>query len=39
MKMEAEISSETSATHPTATGGKIPKTRTEVAITYSEIFK
>jgi len=30
--MMAEISSETSATHPTATGGKISKPRTKVAI-------
>jgi len=39
MKIEAEISSETWATHPTARGGRIPKARTKVAITYSEIFK
>jgi len=39
MKMEAEISTETSATHPTVTGGKTPKARTEVAIIYTEIFK
>jgi hypothetical protein len=39
MKMEAEISSETSATYPTLTGGKTPKARTQVTITCSEIFK
>jgi len=37
--MEAEISSEISATHPTATGAKIPKARTNVATVYNEIFK
>jgi hypothetical protein len=39
MKMEAEISSETLITNPTVIGGKPPKARTKVAVTYSEIFK
>jgi len=39
MRVEAEISSEISATHPTAAGAETPKARAKVAITYSEIFQ